>query len=96
MALGFAASSKVRGAHSHPGTLYITYRINNLYKEHVNTIQEEPNRYARKIIKHLYHLFVPRKGEGMVDLIINFILILSMFHCHANLEFLERLAICKN
>ncbi len=27
-------------------------------------IIEEPNRYARKMIAHLYHLFVPRKGEG--------------------------------
>ena len=27
-------------------------------------IVEEPNRYSRKIIAHLYHLFVPRKGEG--------------------------------
>ena len=27
-------------------------------------IREEPNRYARKVIGHLYHLFVPRKGEG--------------------------------
>ncbi len=28
---------------------------------------QEPNRYARKIIGHLYHLFVPRKGEGERD-----------------------------
>ena len=27
-------------------------------------IVDEPNRYARKIIGHLYHLFVPRKAEG--------------------------------
>ena len=27
-------------------------------------VLEEPNRYARKMIGHLYHLFVPRKGEG--------------------------------
>ena len=25
---------------------------------------EEPNHYARKIITHFNHLFVPRKGEG--------------------------------
>ena len=30
-------------------------------------IAEEPNRYSRKIIAHLYHLFVPRKGEGNLD-----------------------------
>ena len=25
---------------------------------------EDPNHYARKIITHFNHLFVPRKGEG--------------------------------
>ncbi|XP_071742900.1 ral GTPase-activating protein subunit beta isoform X30 [Lepeophtheirus salmonis] len=27
------------------------------------SIIDEPNRYSRKIISHLYHLFVPRRGE---------------------------------
>ncbi|XP_071742895.1 ral GTPase-activating protein subunit beta isoform X25 [Lepeophtheirus salmonis] len=28
------------------------------------SIIDEPNRYSRKIISHLYHLFVPRRGEA--------------------------------
>ena len=28
-------------------------------------VQEDPNFYAQKIITHLNHLFIPRKGEGM-------------------------------
>ena len=27
-------------------------------------VLEDPNHYARKIITHFNHLFVPRKGEG--------------------------------
>lgn len=27
-------------------------------------ILDDPNTYVRKIIKHLYNLFVPRPGEG--------------------------------
>lgn len=28
-------------------------------------ICDDPNTYVRKIIKHLYNLFVPRPGEGI-------------------------------
>ena len=27
-------------------------------------IAQDPNLYARKIVQHLYHLFVPRPGDG--------------------------------
>ena len=33
-------------------------------------IIEESNRFARKIIQHLFHLFVPRKGGGKDKLLL--------------------------